>query len=147
MDRSTFPNLILRNVADLGGFRSTSGYWYLRGFQRKVSRGFLVNRTGTKTQCSVGPTVPILFTEKPLKTSQKPNFGRIISICFGNRPITDFFHDQEIFTKDYELYEIGQANLNKVWCIKNCTKLSNILLLYLVRILMHQTLLWVASIG
>ena len=32
-----------------------------------------------------------------------------IGICFGNRPIADFFHDQTIFLKDYELYIIGHS--------------------------------------
>ena len=31
-------------------------------------------------------------------------------------------------------------NTPNVWCIKNCTKLSNVLLLRLVQFLMHQTL-------
>ena len=34
---------------------------------------------------------------------------RKIGICFGNRPIADFFHDQTIFLKDYELYIIGHS--------------------------------------
>ena len=34
---------------------------------------------------------------------------RKIGICFGNRPIADFFHDQTIFLKDYELFIIGQS--------------------------------------
>ena len=34
---------------------------------------------------------------------------RNIGICFGNRPIADFFHDQTIFLKDYELYIIGHS--------------------------------------
>ena len=32
-----------------------------------------------------------------------------IGICFGNKPIADFFHDQTIFLKDYELYIIGHS--------------------------------------
>ena len=36
---------------------------------------------------------------------------RKIGICFGNRPIADFFHDQTIFLKDYELYIIGHSLL------------------------------------
>ena len=34
---------------------------------------------------------------------------RKIGICFGNWPIADFFHDQTIFLKDYELYIIGHS--------------------------------------
>jgi len=34
---------------------------------------------------------------------------RKIGICFGNRPIADFFHDQIIFLKDYEHYTIGHS--------------------------------------
>ena len=71
---------------------------------------------GTVTQCLVDPTVPVLFTEKPLKNLLKPLrnliFGRDlrkIGICFGNWPITDYFHDQTIFIKDYELYIIGHS--------------------------------------
>ena len=37
---------------------------------------------------------------------------RKISICFGNWPIADFFHDQAIFLKDYELYIIGHSLLS-----------------------------------
>ena len=34
-----------------------------------------------------------------------------IGIGFGNRPIADFFYDQIIFLKDYELYIIGHSLL------------------------------------
>ena len=39
-------------------------------------------------------------------------FGRhlwIIGICFSNRPIADFFHDQTIFLKDCELYTMDHS--------------------------------------
>ena len=38
---------------------------------------------------------------------------RKIGICFGNRPIADFFHDQTIFLKNYEVYIIGHSLLSK----------------------------------
>jgi hypothetical protein len=47
----------------------------------------------------VDPTVPVLLTAKLRK----------IGICCGNWPIADFFHDQTIFIKDYELYTIGHS--------------------------------------
>ena len=41
----------------------------------------------------------------------------------------------------------GKNHVN-VWCIKNCTNLSNVLLLCLVQFLMHQTLnAWPAKLG
>ena len=46
---------------------------------------------------------------------------RKIGICFGNQPIADFFHDQTIFLKDYELYIIGHSLTRK----KNCLKMKN----------------------
>jgi hypothetical protein len=60
---------------------------------------------GTVAQCSVEPHkipkfIKILFFRRHL---------RKIGICFGNRPIADFFHDQTIFLKDYELYIIGHS--------------------------------------
>ena len=66
----------------------------------------LYKHFGTVTQCSIVPTVPVLLTAKPLETSQKRGHLRKIGICFGNRPIADFFHDQTIFIKDCQLYTI-----------------------------------------
>ena len=71
---------------------------------------------GTVTQCSVEPTVPkcvlIKFQNSSRFCSVLLIFGRHlrkIGICFGNWPIADFFHDQIIFLKDYELYIIGHS--------------------------------------
>ena len=46
---------------------------------------------------------------KPLRNLFFGRYLRKISICFGNWPIADFFHDQTIFLKDYELYIIGHS--------------------------------------
>ena len=44
-------------------------------------------------------------------SAHKTPYFRKIGICFGNRPIADFFHDQTIFLKDYELFIIGRSLL------------------------------------
>ena len=67
--------------------------------------GILCSHFGTVNQCSVEPTVPVPFTTR----SNFCRHFRKIGICFGNRPIVDFFHDQIIFLKDYELYTIGHS--------------------------------------
>ena len=41
---------------------------------------------------------------------------RKIGICFGNRPIADFFHDQTICLKDYEVYIIGHSLALELVC-------------------------------
>ena len=46
---------------------------------------------------------------KPLRNLIFGRNLRKIGICFGNRPIADFFHDQTIFIKDCELYTIGHS--------------------------------------
>ena len=56
---------------------------------------------------------------------------RRIGICFGNRPIADFSHDQTIFLKDYELYIIGQSliagelDLSQIRCYQDALEESN----------------------
>ena len=50
---------------------------------------------------------------------------RKIGICFGNRPIADFFHDQTIFLKDYELYIIGHS-LSYSAKVFACLKFQNL---------------------
>ena len=54
--------------------------------------GILSKYFGTVTQCSVDPTVPVLFTAKPFETSQKPNFGinlreSVSALVIGRLPI------------------------------------------------------------
>jgi hypothetical protein len=94
----------------------------------------LCKHFGTVTQCSVNPTVPVLFTEKPLRYLIFGRNLRKISICFGNRPLTYFFHDQTIFLKDCVFYTIGHSLQWKAqqplpW--KSCVWISNILVLFL----------------
>ena len=48
------------------------------------------------------------LTAKPVGRDHKK-----IGICFGNWPITDYFHDQTIFIKDYELYIIGHSLVHR----------------------------------
>ena len=52
---------------------------------------------------------------KPLKNLIFGRHPRKISICFGNWPIVNFFHDQTMFIKDCELNTIGHSlpNLHK----------------------------------
>ncbi len=48
---------------------------FLVGFDELLLNfGILCAHFGTVTQCSVNPTVRVLFTAKALETSQKPNF-------------------------------------------------------------------------
>ena len=54
---------------------------------------------------------------------------RKIGICFGNRPIADFFHDQTIFLKDYELYIIGHSLALINIILRICVKISSFIYL------------------
>ena len=53
--------------------------------------GILWKQFGTVTQCSFDPTVPVLFTAKPLRNLIFGRHLRKIGICFGNQLVANFF--------------------------------------------------------
>ena len=85
-----------------------NGFWWTLA-EFLMNFGLLCKHFGIVTQCSVDPSVPVLLTAKPLRNLIFGRHLRKIGICFGNRPIADFFHDQTIFLKDCELYTIGHS--------------------------------------
>ena len=90
---------------------------FLRGFKRfqeVYRRAKLPVHCGIDRTLSYSASVHTKFQNSSKFCSFWSIFGRHlrkIGICFGNWLIADFFHDQTIFLKDYELYIRGHSLL------------------------------------